>query len=86
MNKLFYTKQAVKDIEKLKAAGLADKAKAIVDIVKSNPFASPPPFEKLVGDLKGLYSRRINRKHRIWYSVDSSSETVRIIRLWSHYE
>lgn len=84
--KIVYTKMAVKDIEQLKQAGLAAKAKKLVDIVENNPFQNPPPYEKLVGDLKGIYSRRINVQHRFVYEVLEEERTVKIIRMWKHYE
>lgn len=84
--KIVYTKLAVKDIENLKQAGLAAKAKKLVDIVANNPFQNPPPYEKLAGDLNGLYSRRINIKHRLVYEVFENERTVKIIRMWKHYE
>ncbi|MBR6756570.1 MAG: Txe/YoeB family addiction module toxin [Peptococcaceae bacterium] len=86
MYQIVYTKTAVKDIENLKAAHLADKAKALVDIIKQNPYQTPPSYEKLLGELKGLYSRRINIKHRLIYEVFEEERTIKIISLWSHYE
>lgn len=86
MYKVVYTKTAVKDIEKLKAAHLADKAKALVDLIKQNPYQIPPSYEKLLGDLDGLYSRRINIKHRLVYEVIEDEKIIKIISLWSHYE
>ena len=84
--KLVYTKQAQKDAKKVSAAGLRPKAECILEILKKNPFQSPPPFEKLVGDLKGAYSRRINIRHRIVYQVLKRHKIVKIIRMWTHYE
>ena len=84
--KLVYTRQAQKDAKKLSSAGLRLKAEAILEVLKENPFQTPPPFEKLVGDLKGAYSRRINIQHRIVYQVIKGYKTVKIIRLWTHYE
>ena len=84
--RLVYTKQAQKDAKKLSAAGLRPKAEALLEILKNNPFQTPPPFEKLVGDLKGAYSRRINIQHRLVYQVLKRSKTVKIIRMWTHYE
>jgi len=84
--RILFHRKALKDIQHLKEAGLAEKAKRLVEILKQNPFQNPPPYEKLVGDLKGYYSRRINIQHRIWYSVDESTKTVRIIRMWTHYQ
>lgn len=83
---LVYTKQAQKDAEKLAAAGLKEKAKALLDVVAENPFQNPPPYEKLVGDLAGAYSRRINIQHRLVYQVLQDERTVKVLRLWSHYE
>jgi len=83
--KLVYTKQAQKDAKKLSASGLRQKAEAILEIVKTNPFQTPPPFEKLVGDLKGAYSRRINIQHRLVYQVITRYKTVKVIRMWTHY-
>lgn len=81
-----YTKQAVKDIESLKNAKLDMKAKKLIDIIKINPFQNPPPYEKLVGDLLGAYSRRINIKHRLVYEVLEDEKIVKVIRMWTHYE
>ena len=83
---LLFTKQAQKDAKKLSHSGLRPKAEALLDILRSDPFQNPPPFEKLVGDLEGAYSRRINVQHRLVYQVLSSIKTVKIIRLWTHYE
>ena len=83
---IVFTKQAVKDIDFLKNAGLDKKAKKLIDILKQNPFQNPPPYEKLTGDLNGLYSRRINIQHRLVYEVIQEESTVKIIRLWKHYE
>jgi Txe/YoeB family toxin of toxin-antitoxin system len=83
---LVYSKFAVKDANKLSAAGLKDKAQVLLDILKVNPFQNPPPFEKLVGDLTGAYSRRINIQHRLIYEVFRKERTVRILRMWTHYE
>ncbi|MCK4401284.1 Txe/YoeB family addiction module toxin [bacterium] len=82
---LVYTKQAQKDAKKLSASGLCSKAEAILEIIKSNPFQTPPPFEKLVGDLKGAYSRRINIQHRLVYQVMIRYKMVKVIRMWTHY-
>ncbi|WP_068857926.1 Txe/YoeB family addiction module toxin [Perlucidibaca aquatica] len=83
---LVYTKQAQKDAEKLAAAGLKEKAKTLLGIVADNPFQNPPPYEKLVGDLAGAYSRRINIQHRLVYQVLEAEHVVKVLRLWSHYE
>ncbi|MBU1086820.1 MAG: Txe/YoeB family addiction module toxin [Candidatus Omnitrophica bacterium] len=84
--KIVYTKQAIKDAKKISASGLRSKAESIIEIIKENPFKIPPPFEKLVGDLTGAYSRRINIQHRIIYQVFKKHKTIKIIRLWTHYE
>ena len=86
MYEIRYTKQAIKDIDDLKQAGLDQKAKNLIDIIRKNPFETPPPYEKLVGDLKGAYSRRINRQHRLIYKIDESHKAIIILRLWTHYE
>jgi Txe/YoeB family toxin of toxin-antitoxin system len=83
---LAYTKQAQKDAQKLAAAGLKDKAKALLAIVQENPFQPPPPYEKLIGDLSGAYSRRINIQHRLVYQVLQDEQVVKVLRLWSHYD
>lgn len=83
---LVYTKQAQKDAQKLAAAGLKDKAKALLEVIRENPFQNPPPYEKLVGDLAGAYSRRINIQHRLVYQVLQDEQTVKVLRLWSHYD
>ena len=84
--RLVYTRQAQKDARRLAEAGLKDKAVALLEILEANPFQSPPPFEKLVGDLAGAYSRRINIEHRLVYQVLEEERIVKVIRLWSHYE
>ena len=86
MYKIVYTKAAVKDIPKLKAAHLDVKAQALIDVLRNDPFQSPPSYEKLVGDLKGLYSRRINVQHRLVYEVFEEEKTVKIVSFWTHYE
>ena len=86
MWKLYFTKQAQKDAKKLASAGLKPKAEELLDILASNPFQNPPPYEKLVGDLDGAYSRRINIQHRLVYQVLKDQNAVKIIRLWAHYE
>ena len=83
---LVYTRQAQKDAKKLAASGLKNKAKSLLAILENNPFQNPPPYEKLVGDLAGVYSRRINIQHRIVYQVYEDEKVVKIIRLWTHYE
>ena len=84
--KLVYTKSAQRDAKKLAATGLRPKAEELLDLLKEDPFKKPPPFEKLVGDLSGAYSRRINIQHRLVYQVIKEKRTVKIIRMWSHYE
>ena len=83
---LIYTKDAQKDAKKLKAAGLREKAEFLLAILEKNPFQNPPPYEKLVGDLSGAYSRRINIHHRLVYQVLKSERIVKVIRMWTHYE
>ena len=86
MYKIVYTKDSIKDIEKLKGANKNKKVLALIEIIKNNPFQTPPPYEKLVGDLQGLYSRRINIKHRLVYQILENVQTVKIISMWTHYE
>ncbi len=86
MYQIIYTKSAVKDIQKLKSAHLEKKAKALIEIIKENPFKVPPPYEKLVGNLQGMYSRRINITNRLVYEVLEQNKKVKIISLWTHYE
>ena len=80
------TKKAAEDIPQLKAAKLDKKAKALIEVIRENPYQTPPPYEKLMGDLQGAYSRRINIKHRLVYEVLEKEQTVKIISLWTHYE
>lgn len=84
--RVVFTRQATKDAKKLKAAGLQPKALYLLEVLAENPFQSPPPFEKLVGDLAGAFSRRINVRHRLVYQVLEEERTVKVIRLWTHYE
>ena len=84
--KLVYTGQAQNDAKKLARSGLKPNALEMLEIIRKNPFQNPPPYEKLVGDLKGAYSRRINIQHRLVYQVLESEQTVKVIRLWTHYE
>lgn len=84
--KIVYTKQAQKDAEKLSSSGLKPKAQSLLDILKENPFQNPPPYEKLVGDLSGAYSRRINIQHRLVYQVYEEERVVKVLRMWTHYE
>lgn len=86
MYSIYYTKKAKKDIQKLKAAKLDTKTKALIKLCRENPYQTPPPYEKLQGDLQGAYSRRINIKHRLVYEVLEDEKAVKIISLWTHYE
>jgi toxin YoeB len=83
---LVYSKQAQKDAKKLKAAGLKPKTEELLAVLAKDPFQNPPPFEKLVGDLAGAYSRRINIHNRLVYEVFAKQKTVRVLRMWTHYE
>ena len=83
---LVYTKYAQKDAQKLLSAGLKDKAQTLLIVLRENPFQNPPPYEKLVGDLSGAYSRRINIQHRLVYQVLEDDKVVKVLRMWSHYE
>lgn len=86
MYRIVVARQALKDFPNLTSAGLDKKAKALIELLKENPFQNPPAYEKLVGDMEGLYSRRINLKHRLVYQVDEENKTVKIVSAWSHYE
>ena len=86
MYSIVYTKKALKDISFLKSANLDSKAKLLIELIKNSPFQTPPPYEKLIGDLHGCYSRRINIKHRLVYEVFESQKIIKIISMWSHYE
>ncbi len=83
---LLFTEAAQKDAGKLASAGLRPKAEVLLEILKTNPWQAPPPYEKLVGDLSGATSRRINLQHRLVYAVDETTHIVRVLRMWSHYE
>ena len=83
---VIFAKHALKDAKKLSAVGLRDKAQALLDVLAQDPFQNPPPYEKLVGDLEGAYSRRINIQHRMVYEVFKKERTVRVLRMWTHYE
>jgi toxin YoeB len=83
---IVYTKQAQKDAKRLASAGLKKKVLKLLEILKENPYQKPPPYEKLVGDLAGAYSRRINIQHRLVYQIDVKEKIVKVIRLWTHYE
>jgi len=84
--KVLFTKQAQKDARKIAAAGLRQKAEALLTILGENPLRNPPPFEKLIGDLEGAYSRRINIQHRLVYQILKKERIVKVIRMWTHYE
>ena len=84
--KVVFTKQAQKDARRLAAAGLKSKAEELIEILRQDPWRSPPPFEKLLGDLAGAYSRRINIQHRLVYQILEEERIVKILRLWTHYE
>ena len=86
MFKILFTSRADKDKKLLKSAGLDKKAKELLDIIAQNPFQNPPPYEKLVGNLQGTYSRRISYQHRLHYYVDDANHEIRVLRMWSHYE
>ncbi|MFT6551895.1 MAG: Txe/YoeB family toxin of toxin-antitoxin system [Zhongshania marina] len=83
---LHYTKQAQKDARKLASSGLKEKAQELLKLIENNPFQNPPPYEKLIGDLAGAYSRRINIQHRLVYQVLEEQKAVKVLRLWTHYE
>jgi toxin YoeB len=86
MWRVVFTKQAQKDAKKSAAAGLRSKVEKLLDILRENPYETPPPFEKLLGDLSGAYSRRINIKHRLVYQILDDEKVVKVIRMWTHYE
>jgi Txe/YoeB family toxin of toxin-antitoxin system len=83
---IVYTKQAQKDARKLASSNLRPQAQRLLDIIAKNPFQKPPPYEKLIGDLAGAYSRRINIQHRLVYQVHDAQHTVKVVRMWTHYE
>ena len=83
---IVYTKQAQKDARKLASSNLKTQAQRLLDIIAKNPFQNPPPCEKLVGDLAGAYSRRINIQHRLVYQVYDAERTIKVVRMWTHYE
>lgn len=83
---IYYTKQAQKDAKKLASSNLRPQAERLLSLLAADPFANPPPFEKLVGDLAGAYSRRINLQHRLVYQVFREERAVKILRMWTHYE
>lgn len=84
--KLYYTKQAQKDARKLTSSGLKEKAQELLQVIEHNPYQNPPPYEKLVGDLAGAYSRRINIQHRLVYQILEADKAIKILRLWTLYE
>ena len=84
--RIVFTKKAQKDAKKLSASNLKAKAEAIIQILREDPYQVPPPYEKLVGDLAGAYSRRINIQHRVVYQVLDDENTIKVIRMWTHYE
>jgi toxin YoeB len=84
--KIVFTKQAQKDAKKIAEAGLCPKVEALLNILRENPYKTPPPYKKLVGDLAGAYSRRINIQHRLVYQVLDEQKIVKILRMWTHYE
>jgi Txe/YoeB family toxin of toxin-antitoxin system len=84
--RVVYTRQAQKDAKRIAAAGLRPKAEKLLEILSRNPLQSPPPYEKLMGDLSGAYSRRINIQHRLVYQVMEEIRTVKVVRMWTHYE
>jgi len=86
MYEIVFTKQAVKDAKKIKETGLKDNAEKLLEILKENPFKNPPPYEKLIGELQGCYSRRINIQHRLVYSVYEEEKVIKVLRMWTHYE
>ena len=83
---VYFTKQAKKDARKLSSSGLQDKAQKLLDIVEENPYKKPPTYEKLVGDLEGAYSRRINIQHRLVYEILEKEKAVKVLRMWTYYE
>ncbi len=86
MWRVVFTKQTQKDAKKLAAAGLRSKAEKLLDILRENPYKTPPTFEKLLGDISGAYSRRINIQHRLVYQILDNEKVVKVIRMWTHYE
>jgi len=86
MWRVVFTRQALKDAKKLSSAGLRAKAEILLDILRDNPYRTPPPFEKLIGDLAGAYSRRISIQHRLVYQIVTEKRVVKVLRMWTHYE
>lgn len=86
MYRIVYSKKSLKHVQNIKTANLEKQIKELMNVLRENPFRNPPPYEKLQGELKGFYSRRINAKHRLVYQVYESENTVKILRMWTHYE
>lgn len=86
MYQIYYTNQAKKDAIKIAANGLKNKTSTLIEILRKNPYCNPPPYEKLIGDLKGAFSRRVNIQHRLVYQILEDEKIVKVIRMWSHYE
>lgn len=86
MWKIYFAKHAQKDAKKIASAGLKPNVQALLDVIAKDPFQNPPPYEKLVGDLKGAYSRRINIQHRLVYQVYKEEKAIKVLRMWTHYE
>jgi len=86
MWELYFTKQAKKDARKLVSANLKPQAQTLLEIIQNNPYQKPPPYEKLVGDLNGAYSRRINIKHRLVYQILDEEKSIKILRMWTHFD
>ena len=84
--KIVYTKHAQKDAKKVSSSGLKNKVVKLIETIKENPYQNPPPYEKLIGDLSGAYSRRINIQHRLVYEVIEDQKTIKVLRMWTHYE
>ena len=84
--KIVYTKHAQKDAKKVSSSGLKNKVVKLIETIKENPYQTPPPYEKLIGDLSGAYSRRINIQHRLVYEVIEDQKTIKVLRMWTHYE
>ncbi|MHB1014444.1 MAG: Txe/YoeB family addiction module toxin [Desulfurivibrionaceae bacterium] len=84
--RLVFTKQAQKDAKKITQSGLKPQAERLLELLKENPYKNPPPYEKLIGDLSGAYSRRINIQHRVVYQVMDEIQTIKVFRMWTHYE
>lgn len=83
---ILYTKQAIKDAKRIKESNLKEKVLQLIEVIKADPFQKPPNYEKLIGNLKGAYSRRINIQHRLVYEIIEDKKTIKILRMWSHYD